>query len=188
MARSEATDGYFRWLIDSVDSEAHPVDEYIQMLTMLFNTEFYWSIEMDSNRAEDGLALRVLYFDEHPGYGQEVFDDMPNECMVLEMLIALARRCDRDIMYDPDNGDTTATWFWMMIENLGLTGFDDAVFNKQRYLAAEYVDRAVQIFLDREYEPDGTGSIFRIRETSTDMRKTELWYQLNFYLTENIDI
>ena len=116
---------------------------------MLYSREFYWSVDHDENRAEDGLNLRERFADEF-GYDYDFLDGPgSSECTILEMMVALASRCENEIMYNPDEGDRTWVWFWGMIENLGLTGMDDAHFNPW------YVNRILDIFLNREYEKDG---------------------------------
>lgn len=95
---------------------------------------------------------------------------------MLEALVALAQDCENEIMYDPDEGDRTGVWFWEMIENLGLDGLDDWCFDEDDF---EYV---VRRFLDRKYKADGQGGPFVIRGFRGDLRRVELWYQLNFYM------
>jgi hypothetical protein len=97
-------------------------------------------------------------------------------CSVLEMMIALAIRCEETIMDDPDIGDRTRQWFWGMIINLGLGGMTDANFDP------DFVDDSVLRFLNRDYEPDGRGGLFTIRNCHRDLRDVEIWYQLCWYL------
>lgn len=191
MQRDEVVNGYFEWLMSLIafdGEEAYEPSEYRELLDILLATEFYWSLELDGNRAYDGLHLRALYSDDYPRDGRRLARVMPEQCSVLEMLIALARRCENEIMYDPDFGDRTGLWFWIMVENLGLTAFPDRVFRKNRRWASKCVCDVVETFLDRGYEADGTGSIFSIRGFQSDMRETELWYQMQYYLNENFGI
>ena len=92
------------------------------------------------------------------------------------MMIALAIRCENDIMDNPNMGDRTSQWFWGMITNLGLGSMTDRNFD------IRYVDEIIERFLDRKYEPDGKGGLFRIRHFNRDLRKVEIWYQLCWYL------
>jgi hypothetical protein len=102
----------------------------------------------------------------------------PPFCSVLEMMIALAKRWEDNVMYDPDYGDRTAEWFWIMMRNLGFTWLDDMRFDP---VEANYItDR----LLDREYDKDGQGGLFRIKNPNIDMRNTEIWYQMNFFFNE----
>lgn len=79
-------------------------------------------------------------------------------------------------MDNPLYGDRTSQWFWGMINNLGLNGMTDRSYD------AEYVERTVDRFLNRDYEPDGRGGLFRIRNCGKDLRKAEIWHQLCWYL------
>ena len=79
-------------------------------------------------------------------------------------------------MYDPNIGDRTEQWFWEMIVNLGLGGMMDDIFD------VEHVEYIVDRFLNREYEPNGRGGLFFIRNCKYDLRRVEIWYQLCWYL------
>jgi hypothetical protein len=92
------------------------------------------------------------------------------------MMIALAIRCEEYIMVDPGMGDRTSQWFWNMVTNMGLGGEHDAAFDER--LAEDVVTR----FLNREYEPDGRGGLFRVRGWRRDMRTAEIWHQLMAYI------
>jgi hypothetical protein len=105
-----------------------------------------------------------------------IIDILRGPCSVFEMMIALAIRCEENIMDDPSKGDRTGQWFWGMITNLGLGSMMDHRFNKI------FVDDTIKRFLDRDYEPDGKGGLFRIRNTNKDLRTVEIWYQLCWYL------
>jgi hypothetical protein len=85
-------------------------------------------------------------------------------------------RCEEEIMEDPDVGDRTAQWFWGMMKSLGLNGMTDNRFDER------YVRDVVQIFLDREYEPNGRGGLFTINNCDYDLREVEIWYQMCWYL------
>ena len=125
----------------------------------------------------DGLELRADYQDES---GDEA--DKTGPCSILEMMIALAMRCENELMYDPDKGDRTELWFWIMIENLGLENMDDYGYDE------EYCDYVLERFLNREYESDGYNGPFFVHGFDKDMRELELWYQLNFYLGSNFPV
>ena len=140
----------------------------------LHNTEFRYSILRDENRAEDGEALRYK-FTYQKGYDEALvyLNDRPSS--VLEMMIALSIRCE-EFMDDTSIGDRTSQWFWGMITNLGLGSMTDDRFDKRE------VNYILDRFLDREYEPDGKGGLFRVRKCDRDLRKVEIWYQLCWYL------
>jgi hypothetical protein len=99
-------------------------------------------------------------------------------CSVLEMMIALAVRCEEHIMDDPNIGNRTGQWFWGMIVNLGLGAVTD-----ERY-DARLVDERIGRFLNRDYEPNGRGGLFTVRNCKYDLRDVEIWYQLCWYLDD----
>ena len=101
-------------------------------------------------------------------------DDDP--CSVLEMMIALAIRCEENIMDNPEVGDRTGQWFWGMIANLGLGAMYNSRFDR------EYVDETIARFLNRDYDPDGKGGLFRVKNCDHDMRDMEIIDQLFRYL------
>jgi hypothetical protein len=92
------------------------------------------------------------------------------------MMVALSIRIEEEIMDDQSVGDRTGQWFWGMIVNLGLGYMDNDRFNEP--VARERID----IFLNREYEPDGRGGLFTIKGCPYDLRDVEIWYQINWYL------
>jgi hypothetical protein len=92
------------------------------------------------------------------------------------MLVALALRCEENIMDDPDMGNRTGQWFWIMISNLGLGAMRDSRFNERR--AEVVIDR----LLSRDYEPDGEGGLFTVKGCKHDMRTVEIWHQMCWYL------
>lgn len=167
---------YFEWMYSIVGDEGD-ASSHRTLLRCLHAIEFAYSLAMDENRYEDGIALRYRFGRER-GYGVDLISEkMGNRpCSVLEMMIALALRCEDDIMSDPDKGDRTGQWFWAMIVNLGLGGETDANFRESRVAAR--VDR----FLRRNYEPDGEGGLFRVEGCDQDMRGVEIWYQMHKYL------
>lgn len=172
---------YLNWLIDMVDDH----EGYRTMLSVLFGIDYYWQIERDANRAADAFSLRRLYFgSEAEGYGV-----MGDRARVLEVLVALARRIESDIMGEGEND--YGRWFWEMIANLGLLGGceDDMFFKKQeRINTILYIESVIREWLDRKFRPDGYGSPFPIPGSTYDQRDRELWYQMNDYLVEHYDI
>ncbi|MEG1515987.1 MAG: hypothetical protein RSD95_13955 [Clostridia bacterium] len=100
---------------------------------------------------------------------------------MLEMMVALASRCEEQIMDNPDDGDRTGKWFFEMVESLGLMGMDDRRFHKGA--ACDILCR----FMRRAYDESGQGGLFTIRQpnSNVDMREIEIWYQMMTYLEEN---
>lgn len=174
--RDRVIDEYFNWLFDLVCERRYSRQiSYRNLLIRLHDIRFRYSLQRDRDRAEDGIDLRYRFAMER-GYDDSVVDILDSPCSVLEMMIALAIRCEENIMDDPDIGDRTGDWFWGMINNLGLGSMHDSNFDRR------FVDNAIARFLDREYEPDGKGGLFTIRHCGCDLRTVEIWYQLCWYL------
>ena len=180
MMKNELNKEYFEWMYQLVYNEKYPKSlSYRKLLTHLHDMEFTYIIEMDGNRAEDGIDLRYRF-----GYERQYdspmiatyLDDRP--CSVLEMLTALAIRCEEHIMDDPDIGNRTGQWFWNMISNLGLSYLNDARFD------SGYLNRVIARFLNREYKRNGEGGLFTVKNCKHDLRTVEIWYQMCWYLDD----
>lgn len=173
---------YLDWLYDMMCGErfANSIS-YRKLFKQLHDTEFFVLIARDRDRAEDGKSLRLRFghwtWDEGIDSAPELVADMLNgPCSVLEMMVALAIRCERDIMDDPRYGDRTRQWFWNMIASLGLGSLTDTAYD--RIFVEETLDR----FLNREYAPNGAGGLFTIRNCGSDLRNEDIWRQLCWFL------
>ena len=148
MTRDELNSEYFDWMCRLVlDPRYSRRVSYRKLLRFLHSVDFTYTISMDGNREEDGVELRYRF-----GYDNSYESAMisayldARPCSVLEMMIALAIRCEEHIMDDPDIGNRTGQWFWNMIVSLGLNSMTDARFDE------EYADEVIERFLNREYE------------------------------------
>lgn len=175
MTRSELNKEYFNWMYQLVCRDERR-RSYRELLEYLHAVEFTYILDMDANRAEDGIDLRYRFGYEQ-GYDDPMIaaflDDRP--CSVLEMMVALANRCEEQIMDDPHAGCRRGQWFFDMLASLGLSDMDDNNFSLE---AAEDI---VARFLSRQYARNGAGGLFTV-DCRHDMRKAEIWYQLNWYL------
>ena len=175
MDEQRINDEYFEWMCGLICSNRYAeAISYRKLLAYLHNIEFTYSIPRDKNRAEDGLDLRYRFAYETNIKHAE--DYIHGPCSVLEMMVALAIRCEENIMDDPSYGNRTGQWFWSMIVNLGLGFMTDSRFDEQ------FVDDVIFRFLNREYEPDGKGGLFTVRNCKYDLRTVEIWYQMCWYL------
>ena len=108
---------YFNWLYDYVCEKRFPDSiSYKKVLTLLHQTEFTWSIPMDENRAGDGIDLRRRFSYEMCHDYNRMAYEINSPCSVLEMMLALAIRCEETIMDDTRYGDRTCEWFWKMMK------------------------------------------------------------------------
>lgn len=165
---------YFEWMYNLVrgDRFARTIT-HRKLLTFLHDVEFVYFVPYDENRAADGIALRYHYCVIHNCEDLECY--LTGPCSVLEMMVALAIRCE-NLMDDIYMGDRTGQWFWSMISNLGLGSMSDDNYNEW------FVNDVVTRLINREYEPDGRGGLFRVKGWERDMRTAEIWHQLMAYI------
>lgn len=177
MRPDEMAHAYYRWLLDKIRMRDY--GHYERVLHYMFNREFYWVVPMDRNRYIDGLALRDEFAMEvgiQPYFWRGY---LPDWCTVLEMMVALAEACEDRLMGDPDFGDRTHIWFWIMMNKLDLDSFTDVRFNE------DCVEKIINRVLERSFQPDGKGGLFGRLKHGGDMRDIEWWYQLNYYINEH---
>ena len=166
---------YFKWLTNIVCGERYSKEvSYDFLLSYLHSVEFTYILPKDRNRAEDGIDLRYRFAVSKGN--PSLCDYIIGPCSVLEMMVALALRCEEHIMEDESLGDRTGQWFWGMIVSLGLGSMTDRRYDEN------YVDYVITKFLNRDYEPNGRGGLFTIDNCKYDLRDIEIWYQLSCYL------
>lgn len=179
MTRDELNNKYFDWMCQLVCKRKYTRGlSYRKLLSHLHGIDFEYTIDMDGNRAEDGVNLRYRFGYERSYEETMIASYLDNRpCSVLEMMVALAVRCEEQIMYDPDIGDRKGQWFWDMLYNLGLDFMDDSKYD------ADFVDETVYRFLDRDYKRNGEGGLFVINN-DRDARSAEIWDQMLWYLND----
>ncbi|MBO7452230.1 MAG: hypothetical protein J6U54_18030 [Clostridiales bacterium] len=164
MIRKESD--YHVWLRTLVGNCRH----YTRLIQQLDDTPYTWIFNLDSNRAEGGKSLREKYA-YHASV--EADDVRTSPCTVLEMLISVA-----DHMTD-QLGEDIATWFWVIIDNLGLNSYTDDDYYPQG------VDVKLNNWMRHEYGADGVGSIFPLQHYRGDCRNLDVWSQMNAWINEN---
>ena len=180
MIQEELHKKYFEWLYRLVhDNKHYGKLSFRNILIFLHNIEFTFLIDMDENRAIDGVEFRYRFGYEN-GYSRDIIerylDNSP--CSVLEMMVALAFRAEEQIMDDSIHGDRTGQWFWNMMVSLGLGHMNDSKFNEG------YAYQIISRFLERKYERNGRGGLFTIENCPYDLRDMEIWSQFMWYLDD----
>lgn len=162
------------------------VRTYKKLLHKLHEVPFTYTILMDENRFADGISLRYIVGRELGYSDPEIATGLDNKpCSVLEMLVALCLGIEERIMCDPELGDRTSEWFWLIMKNLKLDRYSDSYYNKYSEIN---IDDILNAFMDRKYHRDGSnGGAFIIPGCEYDLRNTELWYQACWYLNTIID-
>lgn len=163
---------YFEWMYQIVLGKG-----YRKLLSYLYDIPFKFILDMDYNRICDGSDLRYKFGHDTHIHSRVIDLKLGNvECSILEVMVALSIRMEESILCDPDYGDRTSIWFWEMIKSLGLYHMDDDNFDER--LVCVVIER----FMDRDYEPNGRGGLFTVRNACCDMREVDIWYQMCMYV------
>jgi hypothetical protein len=172
---------YFVWLYSLVaDPSIEDRDlTYWGLLRQLYRRPFVWFVSRDDNRMAEGKQLR-LEFLRHEGLSTTEVDRewVDIGCSVLELTIAMSARLQFQI--DPDS--SLAFWFWeVLMTNIGLRHCTDG----SGFESCD-VDETLQRVIFRQYEPDGTGGFFPLKNPAEDQRGVELWHQMSAYVIERL--
>lgn len=183
MTTTELEHLYFNWLYRLVCDDRYDGNgrnSYQRLLTFLHETTFKWKgrPEYDRSRALDGIDLRYEFgYRKHISKTSIAQQLNTRECSILEMMIALCIRCE-DIAYDNAYGDRTGTWFWYMLNSLGLASMNDLEYDES------VASRVIEDFQTGNYARNGEGGLFTLSETTEDVRDHELWWQMSHFLSE----
>ena len=181
MTEEKLKQSYFKWMMRKVHHENYT--NRTALLRKLNSIDFYYILDRDGNRAEDGVDLRYRFGYETSTPEVEIAACLDNKpCSVLEMMVALALRCEEHIMSDPDKGDRTAQWFWSMVESLGLGEVTDETWEQDE----DYIEFVINRFMSRDYEATGEGGLFTLNNYRQDLRGVEIWYQACWYMNEHV--
>ena len=168
----DLSERYFNHLVGLVGEYDHRY-----LLLALYRTDYVWEYPLDQNREQDGIELRFHYAEKFGidyRYLEHELGTKP--CSVLEMIIALALRIENEYMANDIYDDRTGHWFWNMINSLGLLTYSDNNFDLDK------VEEIVFKFLHHQYLPNGAGGLFYMPQPDMDMRKAQIWDQMNHWL------
>jgi len=170
---------YFYWLCGLISQVG--LESRLNLIRYLHTLTFTYLIEMDRNRVGDAVSLRFRFALEKDISYDEIEAAFPfEECSVLEMMVGLAFRCEENLMTDYQKGNRTGEWFSYMLKSLGLYSMTDDAFDED---SARHI---VNVFLCRDYCPDGLGGLFYIENSTVDLRDVEIWRQAMLYFTKLI--
>jgi hypothetical protein len=174
MTAGTLDDQYLTWLYSQVAEVKTRKSSrtFWNLFRKLYCVEFAWFVPNDDNRAEDGRALRSEWAASEGQSSDSPWFSLG--CSFLELLIGLSRRLAFE------GGGESPAWFWHLIDNLGLLGFND----RSNFSDEEVEDRTSTVIW-RTYDRNGRGGLFPLRKASRDQRKTEIWYQLSEYLLQD---
>jgi len=167
---------YLDWLYEQVSPSQsnNPSLSFWKLCEQLFRKRFEWFQPNDDNRIEDAKILREEFVIDSDAERNQ--DWMDIDCSVLEMLVALSRRCEFESSRD------AYFWFWRMLQSLNLLNYTDDVYDRE---VERDVNDALEIMIQRTYRRDGVGGLFPLTRPNRDQRKVEIWYQMSAYILEN---
>ena len=172
---------YFNWMINILFHDVVLQDAYLELLHVLNDIPFEWSLEGDENRQKDAQDLRYLF---GMAYGYEdaqicnELDIVPPS--MLEVIVALINRVQDNILYDPEREDPNQEIFIDILKSLRIDDYKGMLSDEDRH---DILD-AVYRFFDRDYSYFGEGGLFVVNNPKADMRDTEIWFQFMWYLNE----
>ena len=178
---------YFCWLNEQSGCET-------EIGKILHETDFRWTVEDDKNRAEDGIKWRDRYAED---VGSELNDvqrdrirkSIHGKTSCYEVILSLADEINA--MVNEEEESRTKEFFGILLENLGLNGYDDEEFYYRGEAARTEAGRILQKWLDREYENCDKNCIFPLKKVSQCDRKVSqndsLWMQMNRWIEANSD-
>ena len=167
---------YFEWLCGHINV-SQPDRSYYLLCKELYNKEFTWVIPNDDNRIADAKALREQYQEEIFPY-----EDIKHSVNFFEVTIALCYRV-QDVMYGGVHHKDISDWFDILIGNLKLDIYTDDTFSNLGTPC--YIRRILDNCIMRNYNFNGNGGFFPLKNRRKDQKKVEIWYQMMDYLNEN---
>lgn len=184
---------YLEWLLQQAGVTNDPDGTGYSMLCgILQDKPFYPLVEMDENRWEDGMRLRLDFVEETEKYAPDQYycldmlDSLLGGCTVLEVLVVMAEKMNYE-MLDSSHEATVGKWMEELIGNLGLDMYTDSeVMNNEN--AYFEIERVIDRFVFRQYNWRGEGGLFPLRNPRYNQTEIELATQMNNYLMENYDI
>jgi hypothetical protein len=169
---------YFKWLVRCfcTDPEEDPrMFGFHNLLEQMYRKDYYYTIQNDENRADDGLNLRYLF---RTNYDEDIPD---GPCSFLEFLIGVSIRLSEMLAV----GDELPPYlyFWELAIHLGLDKYTDKEYGRDSTIFM--VDLLMTDFMDRKYGRDGCGGLFPLSRPRGNQTRKEVWYQMQDYLLEN---
>lgn len=167
---------YFKWLYEQVADPGQDLT-FWNVLRVLYTTPFVWVVPNDENRIGDGKELREFFIEsQHIRLRREDRNWIQLGCSMLELMVGLANRME----FLADKGKAHY-WFWVLMENIGLSHFDDSKWKRR---TEDHVREVLEMVIQRYYEADGRGGFFPLERPEEDQRDVEIWDQLGEYVLE----
>lgn len=174
---------YKDWLYFLAFESEPERERYSLLLDNLYKIQFFSLNPRDTNRIYDAIDFRYRFGDELC-IPREIIDKelKENPVSVLEVMIALAFYCYENVsQYSLNCQMDASSWFKDMLKSLGILDMTNQNFSSDIFL------EIIRKFMWGDIERNGKGGLFTIENSNIDMRKLELWYQMNSYITEKLN-
>lgn len=168
---------YFNWLTYHAYTDLISKINHTNLSYILLDHEFTY-LPMDENRSVDGLDLRKRFCLETHNDICKLNSIMPSYCTIFEMILALAFRANDILPISNANGNGESNWFEKMLTNMGLYDFTNDRFD------IKLVEYKLNHFLEREFNANGSGSLFTFDTAKEDMRIVDIWTSMCWYINE----
>ena len=172
---------YFGWLLDRYLNN-NKLTNYQYLLIQMFETNYEALNELDESRANDGYDIRAEYLEDYPNDG--VYLEQPAN--LLEALIGLCLHIS-DMTDGFVQDSSVGYWLWRIILNLNLGAYQDDTVGNFVNADAE-IQKVFHDAMEQNYDECGNGSFFPLKHIHhrQDSRQLDLWYQMNFWIVENV--
>lgn len=173
---------YYQWITGWANELCSPYGgPYSELMHELHIFTFKCKVAGDENRVTDAHMLRRKFATEN-GFAYHDVEDIlgGDRISLLEVMLSLALRCEEEFMGNGEN-DRMSVWFFDMLCSAKLDEMDDAHFDP------DYVELSIERIISRTYERNGNGGLFTVNNPPKDLRKTELWYQMCWHLSELVE-
>lgn len=165
----EIENAYFYWLCAKVLDTR--VNNYYDLMRILYTTEFVWIVSGDRHRSQEGLELRSDFKTESYTQDDPMWHHLP--VSVLEIFISFSQRAS----FQTDM--PVKKWFWIIMENLLLDQFRQVSDSD-----VPIIEEILDTFIWRTYDAKGYGGMFPMPQTQYDQRTIEIWYQFSEYVID----
>lgn len=181
---------YLCWLMNQAGVDAEGDDGYLQLCTLMQETDFSIQMDMDENRIGDAEDLRMEWAASMTDNEQEqdwlamgADEAFCGNCSMMELTVILARNMQYEMM-DSEYEAGVGKWFREMLCNCGLDEATNVAFEANE----DRVKDILAVINARRFGWDGEGSFFPLAYPQRDQRRIEIIDQMNDYLAENYDI
>lgn len=186
---------YFDHLYDAIEMKREDcTPEQCERLCMILHSILIEPELLDETRLEDISFARTNYRElvdygvvscDGESYSELLSDLYRSKPSVFELLATLALKIEEKVMSNPIYGYRAPVWFWTMIENLDIS--PETVTMPDGRMDVEYIDSVCIRWLDKQFQKNGDGSPFPLRNPPEDARLVDMWRLAMWYFNENFE-